>query len=64
MKTSSTQLPPHKQLRKVAGRPIEELSLFDRIRNLQSSLEKMGLPPKKENDGKYIRRTVGASLKK
>jgi hypothetical protein len=57
-------LQPNKQLRKVVGRPIEELSVFDRIRRLQSSLKKMGLHQKQENDGEYIRRTVGAAVKK
>lgn len=55
---------PDKQLRKVVGRTAEELSIFDRIRRLQSSLEKIGLQQKQKNDGEYIRRTVGAAIKK
>jgi hypothetical protein len=49
--------------RKVVGRPIEELSLFDRMRRLSKSLEAMGLQQKKDDDGKHIRRTVGAACK-
>lgn len=63
MKTA-LRLQPGQQRRKTVGRSIEELSLFDRIRNLQSSLEKMGLQQKQKNDGEYIRRTVGAAIKK
>ena len=64
MKASLTQSLAGEQLRKVVGRPIEELSLFDRIRRLQSSLKKMGLQQEKQNDGEHIRRTVGVTPKK
>jgi hypothetical protein len=50
--------------RKVVGRPIEKLSLFDRMRRLSRSLEAMGLQQKKDDGGKHIRRTVGAACKK
>ncbi|OHE77449.1 MAG: hypothetical protein A3F67_02370 [Verrucomicrobia bacterium RIFCSPHIGHO2_12_FULL_41_10] len=49
-------------LRKVVGRRIEDLSIFDRIRQLQSSLNIMGI--KQKNESKHIRRTVGAAFKK
>ena len=52
-----------KKIRKTVGRSLEELSVFDRIRQLQASLEKMGLQPKQENDGEYLRRVVGAAHK-
>ncbi len=66
MKTTLTSTSPllTKELRKVVGRPLEELSIFDRIRRPQSSLEKMGLSHEQKNDGEYIRRTVGAAFKK
>ena len=38
-----------KKIRKTVGRPLEELSVFDRIRQLQASLEKTGLQPKQKN---------------
>lgn len=52
-----------KLIRKTVGRPLEELSVFDRMRQLQTSLEKMGLAPN-PNDGEHIRRTVGVAPKK
>ncbi len=57
-----TRSPFNDQPRKTVGRRLEDLSLFDRLRRLQSSLHNMGL--KQKNDGEYIRRTVGATAKK
>ena len=45
------------QIRKTVGSRVETRSVFDRIRDLNRSLEKMGVKP--TDDGEHIRRVVG-----
>lgn len=46
-------------IRKTVGRPRPKPDVFDRIRKLNQSLERLGV--KRNDDGEHIRRVVGPS---